>query len=560
MLTNQYILGLEDELVVEDFSAAGGMGTGIEMAISRHVDFAVNHDEDACSLYRANHPQTQVFCADVFGREVSPLVLCGERPVGLYHMSPDCTDHSQAKGGQPRSKKRRALSWIGVRWAGQKRPRIITMENVKQILQWGPLIAKRCKTTGRVVKLDGSVAASGERVPVQQQYLIPDPKRMGRTWKRFVAILRGMGYEVEFWTLCAADHGVGTSRVRLFLVARCDGVPIVKPEPEFFERPSRGQKRWRAAHESIDFTIESRSIFDREKPLVDATLRRVAYGLKKFVLDSADPFIVGVTQSSSTRVWSTREPLRTVTTAKGGEFMLATPTLVQVSYGEREGQAPRALDIEHPLGTVVGGGIKHALVTAFVEQANGGHNTVPARSVDEPVSSITATGVHQRLVTAHLTTLRRNCIGRDMRESVPTITAGAEHHALVEYRLSPEVEAGALRCAAFLIRYYGDGGQWGDLRDPVSTITTKDRLALVTVWIKGDPYVVTDICLRMLTPRELANATSFPSTYVLDRGHDGRVFSKTKQVHFIGNAVPPLLGAAVIRAQWNSQPALRKAA
>lgn len=556
----QFVLGLEDELVVEEFACAGGMGKAIELAIGRHVDIAINHDDDACSLYRVNHPQTQVHCADVFGREVAPKVVCGERPVGLLHMSPDCTDHSQAKGGQPRSKKLRALSWIGVRWAGQKRPRIITLENVKQILLWGPLIAKRDKATGRVIKIDGTVAEAGERVPVQEQYLIPDPKRAGRTWRRFVAVLRGMGYDVDWWTLCAADHGAGTSRVRLFMVARCDGVPIVRPEPDHFERPKRGQRKWRAAYESIDFTIQSRSIFDREKPLVDATLRRVAYGLKKFVLDSADPFIVGVTQSSAKRVHSIREPLRTITTAKGGEFAVATPTLVQVSYGEREGQAPRALDIERPLGTIVGGGIKHALVTAFVEQANGGKNTDPAKGVDSPLSTIMTKGANQRLVTAHLATLRNNCGARDLHDPLTTVSAGGEHHALVEYHLSPEAEAGALRCAAFLIRYYGEGGQWGDLRDPMATITTKDRLALVTVWLRGEPYVIVDICLRMLTPRELANATSFPPEYVLDHGHDGRVFSKTKQVWFIGNAVPPLLGAAVIRAQWDSQPELRRAA
>jgi DNA (cytosine-5)-methyltransferase 1 len=553
MLTPQYILPLADELVVEEFSCAGGMGTGIQQALGRHVDVAVNHDQDACSLYRANHPQTKVYCADVFGKEVDPILVTGDRPVGLFHMSPDCTDHSQAKGGQPRSKRLRALVWIGLKWAGKKRPRIITMENVKQILQWGPLIAKRDKATGRVVKLDGSVAAPGERVPVQEQYLIPDPKQLGRYWRRYVSLLRQMGYDVDYWLLCAADHGAGTSRVRLFKVARCDGAPIVKPSPTHYAKPARGQRRWRAAYESIDWSIPSQSIFDRKKPLVEASCRRVAYGLKKFVLDNADPFIVPVTHSGGIRCHDIREPLRTITTAQRGEFMLATPTLVQVSFGERKGQAPRALDIEQPLGTIVAGGIKHALVTAFVEQANGGKNTDPAKGVDAPLSTILTKGANQRLVTAHLATLRQHCVGVDMRDPVPTITSGGEHHALVEYHLSPEAEAGALRCAAFLIRYYGEGGQLGDLRAPMSTITTKDRLALVTVWLRGTPYVVVDICMRMLVPRELAHASSFPDWYVFDRGHDGRVFSKTKQVFFIGNAVPPLLGEAVIRAQWNSR-------
>jgi DNA (cytosine-5)-methyltransferase 1 len=315
------------------------------------------------------------------------------------------------------------------------------------------------------------------------------------------------------------------------------------------------------AHECIDFSIEGRSIFERERPLADATLRRVAFGMKKYVLDCADPFIVPVKHSgAASRVHSAREPFRTITGAHRGELMLAAPTLVQVSYGERKGQAPRALDIQQPLGTVVAGGIKHALVTAFVEQANGGRNTMLARSARQPVSTIMTHGANQRLVTAHLAQLNNNCNARDLHEPLRAIRSGGENHALVEYHLSPEAEDGALRCAAFLIRYYGSGGQWGDLRNPTATVTTHDRLALVTVWLQGEPYVVVDICLRMLTPRELANATSFPSKYILDHGHDGRVFSKTKQVEFIGNAVPPLMGAAFISAQWNSRPPLRAAA
>lgn len=220
-------------------------------------------------------------------------------------------------------------------------------------------------------------------------------------------------------------------------------------------------------------------------------------------------------------------------------------SLIQTGYGERAGQAPRALDIERPLGTVVAGGAKHALVTAFVEQANGFGNALPPHSVEQPLSTILTKGVNQRLVTAHLAHLRGNCDARPLEEPLRTISAGGMHHGLVDYELAPEAEEGALRCAAFLIRYYGLGGQWGDLRDPMHTITTKDRLALVTVHISGEPWVVVDICLRMLVPRELANASGFPPQYVIDRGHDGRMFTKTKQVAMIGNAVPPGLQRAV---------------
>ena len=573
MQNPQFILGLDDELLVDEFACGGGMSEAIEQATGRHVDIAVNHDEDACSMHAANHPQTEHHWKDVF--EVCPRRATKGRAVGLLHLSPDCTHHSQARGGQPRSKKLRGLAWIGVRWAGVKRPRIISLENVKQILQWGPLIAKRCPKTGRVVKLDGTVAAQGERVPVQQQHLVPDPRQAGRTWRAFVRALERLGYVVEARVLCAADYGSPTTRSRLFMVARCDGAPIVWPEPTHFKNPAKGQKRWRSAAECIDWSIPGKSIFEREKPLADATLRRVAHGMKRYVLDSADPFIVQIANWSRDGVTSARDPLSTVTawprggshavvapvmvqaghgqgtpdaprwshgnksvrepvgtvTASGGGQAVAMGTLVQMGYGEREGQAPRALDARQPLGTVVGAG-KFAAVTAFVEQANGGFNATPARDAREPLSTSTATGSQQRLVTA----------------------------TVVEPALTPSQEEGALRCAAFLIRYYGQGGQLGDMREPMSTSTTKDRLALVTVWLRGTPYVIVDIQLRMLAPRELYNANGFPKTYIIDRGHDGRVFSKSTQVRMCGNAVPPPLGRAVIEANWNSKVPMRKAA
>jgi DNA (cytosine-5)-methyltransferase 1 len=573
MQNPQFILGLDDELLVDEFACGGGMSETIEQATGRHVDIAVNHDEDACSMHAANHPQTEHHWKDVF--EVCPRRATKGRAVGLLHLSPDCTHHSQARGGQPRSKKLRGLAWIGVRWAGIKRPRIITLENVKQILQWGPLIAKRCPKTGRVVKLDGTVAVEGERVPVQQQHLVPDPRHAGRTWRAFVRALEHLGYTVEARVLCAADYGAPTTRSRLFMVARCDGAPIVWPEPTHFKNPAKGQKRWRSAAECIDWSIPGKSIFEREKPLADATLRRVAHGMKRYVLDSADPFIVQIANWSRDGVTSARDPLSTVTawprggshavvapvmvqaghgqgtpdaprwshgnksvrepvgtvTASGGGQAVALGTLVQMGYGEREGQAPRALDARQPLGTVVGAG-KFAAVTAFVEQANGGFNATPARDARDPLSTSTATGSQQRLVTA----------------------------TVVEPTLTPSQEEGALRCAAFLIRYYGQGGQLGDMREPMSTSTTKDRLALVTVWLRGTPYVIVDIQLRMLTPRELYNANGFPKTYIIDRGHDGRVFSKSTQVRMCGNAVPPPLGRAVIEANWDSKVPMRKAA
>lgn len=557
MLTPQFVLNLAAKLVIVLFAGSGGSCTGIEQALGRHVDIAVNHNPDAISCHAKNHPQTEHHREDV--RYISPRDLVRGRHVGYFHASPDCTHFSQALGGQPRDTEIRSLSWVVVRWGGQVAPDVITLENVEQIRKWGPLIAKRDKATGRVVKIDGTVAEPGEYVPRRLQHLVPNPKHVGKTWNRFLELLRAQGYVIEHRLLCAADFGAPTTRTRLFMIARRDGMPICWPTPTHARTATGNLKKWRSAAECIDFSLPTKSIFERTKPLADATCRRIAHGLKRFVLDNAAPFIVPVTHAGSVRVHDIREPLRTITTARRGEFMVATPVLVQTGYGERKGQAPRALDLDKPLGTVVAGGAKHALVTAFVEQANGGHNTVPARAATSPLSTITTSGSQQRLVTAHLAHLRSNCDARSLEEPLRTVSAGGQHHGLVEYQLAPEAEADALRCAAFLVRYYGEGGQLGDLNEPMHTITTKARLALVTVWLKGEPWVIVDICLRMLTPRELANASSFPPQYVIDRGHDGRIFSKEKQVGMIGNAVPPLLQQAVTAANYNEQD-LRRAA
>lgn len=606
--SRQFILGLDDELVVDEFACGGGMSEAIEQAIGRHVDESVNHDDDACSMHQVNHPQTNHHCADVFGTEVAPEVVQPDRPIGLLHLSPDCTDHSQAKGGQPRSVKRRGLSWIGVRWAAKRRPRIITLENVKEILKWGALVAKRDPKTGRVVRVDGTVAAKGERVPRREQHLVPDSKRAGQTWDRFVGALRALGYTVDWWTLNAADFGAPTTRTRLFMVARCDGLPIVRPEPTHFKNPKSGQQKWRAAAECIDWSIPSRSIFGRKKDLADATMQRIARGMWKFVLGpDANPFFVPVTHPRDRRVYDQKEPFPTITaaqrgelaavspmivpvthsdkrvhdakkplpvitTAKGGEFALSAATLVQMGYGERKGQAPRSLDPAMPLGTVTAGGNKFAVVdlkvvdgggneyplradAAFMMQANDGFNQTPGHSMGDPASTIGTKGAAQQPVIANLIQLRNNCDGRSANEPLRTVSASGEHHGVVEYHLSKDHEDGALRCAAFLMRYHASGGQWADLHDPATTITTKDRLALVTVWFRGEPWVIVDICLRMLTPRELARAQGFPDDYILEYGHDGRKFTQATQVWMIGNSVPPPLGRAVIEAQWNARPA-----
>lgn len=629
MLTHQHILLLHNELVGDIFAGGGGASTGLEQAIGRPVDFAINHDPDAIGMHEVNHPQTRHYIADVW--EVDPLEVTGGRPIGLLHASPDCTHHSQALGGQPREQEIRSLAWVVHRWAARK-PRVITLENVEQMLHWSPLIAKRDKATGRVITLDRlvdpvsgkksyRVAEPGEQVPRRNQFLVPDPKRKGHNWEHFVAGLRAMGYAVQWKVIRNADLGAHSTRERLYMVARRDGLPIVWPELTHAKKPKAGQKAWRPMADCIDWSIHGKSIFDRKKPLADATMRRIAHGMRKFVLESADPFIVPATHTEASnraeRILSVpalvpvthtrdtsndvRDPMRTITTAKGGETALMTATMVQMGYGEREGQAPRALDLQSPLGTVVAGGCKFGLSTAmlvqmghgegkdgsarhsygvndiqgpagtvtasggglglgtaFMVQANGGFNTTHARDVREPVSALTTSGSQQQLITAHLTTLRHHSTGTDMREPVSTIAAGGEHHGLVEYHLSKEHQDGALRCAAFLMRHHRQGGQ---LADPATTtLDTLERLALVTVWLKGEPYVVVDICLRMLVPRELYNAQDFPPDYIIDRTASGKLLSKTAQVRMCGNSVSPLPMRLLVAANYAEQQAQRKAA
>lgn len=621
----QYGLGFnqqDDEIVVDFFCGGGGAGTGLEMGLGRAVTVAKNHSPAAISMHTVNHPHAKHFTTDVF--EGDPDTECGGRAVGWFHMSPDCTHHSQAAGGQPRKREIRNLSWIGLKWAGMKQPRVISLENVKQILQWGPLVAKRCKSTGRVIKLGGGIAEPGEVVPVSEQFLVPDPQRRGQTWAVFIAELQRLSYVVEWRVIKACDFGAPTSRERLFMIARCDGQPIVWPKPTHAKSPAKGQQKWRTAAECIDWSIPSKSIFGRKKDLAPATLRRVAKGMRKFVLDAANPFIVPIANWSGESVQSADEPLRTVTSyPKGGAFSIVSPTLVQTGYGERAGQAPRVPGLDQPLGTVVAGGVKHAIAaahlvkfrfadegkaldeplptitsggnykrpagaahamgisTVFMAQMNGGFNTTAAKSITDPMTTVTNTGSQQQLVTANLVHLRGNCDARDLKDPLHTISAGGTHHglmtaflerqfgasvgqglddpaptitaggggksSLVELQLSPEVEAGALRVAAFLISYYGTENV-SDASEPAPTITTRDRLALVTVTIKGTPYVIVDISLRMLQPAELYKAQGFPGDYIISHGADGKPFTKTQQVHMCGNSVSPPPMAALARA------------
>ncbi len=498
MLTAQFLLPLADELVVDLFAGGGGASTGIEQAIGRHVDVAINHDPQAVALHQANHPQTLHLVSDVF--EVDPVTVAAGRPIGLLWASPDCKHFSKAKGGKPVSKKIRSLAWVVVKWARLVRPRVIFLENVEEFQTWGPVLPN-----GR-----------------------PCPERRGATFKRWVGQLRAAGYAVEWRELRACDFGAPTIRKRLFLVARRDGAPIVWPTPTH----GKGRKPYRTAAECIDWSLECPSIFERERPLAEATMRRIAHGIKRYVLDNPKPFIVRIGQTGhgdAGKVRPVGAPLSTVTTK--AEHLLCSPTLVQTGYGERPGQAPRVPGLEKPLGTCVDGQ-KHALVAAFLAKHYGG-NESPGWPVEKPISTVT-TQDHHHLVAA---TVVRNNFGDKPAdatdEPLHTISAGGQHHAEVR---------------ALLVKYYGNDRDGQALTEPLHTVPTRDRFGLVTV--EGAEYAIADIGMRMLQPRELYRAQGFPDSYVIDRGADGRPLPKTAQVRMCGNSVAPPVAAALVRANF----------
>ncbi|WP_244141643.1 DNA cytosine methyltransferase [Burkholderia gladioli] len=569
--------------MVDNFAGGGGASTGLERAFGRPVDVAINHDAEALAMHAANHPHTAHYCESVF--DVDPVAITGNQPVGLVWLSPDCKHFSKAKGGKPVSKKIRGLAWIALRWAATVKPRVIMLENVEEFVTWGPLGA------------DGR----------------PCPKHRGRTFRSFVNALQRQGYTVDHRELRACDFGAPTIRKRFFLVARRDGLPIVWPTPTHGDPKGAAVRAgklapWRTAADCIDWSIPCPSIFERDRPLKDATMRRIARGIMKFVVNSADPFIVKFAQNSTgqaldepahtvmagaarfgvvvptvmhithqgdDRTRPADAPLATITTAKRGEQALVAATLIQTSYGERPGQAPRVPGLGKPLGTVVAGGTKHAVVAAFLAKHYGGHES-PGASLDKPTSTIT-TQDHHHLVTAqlvgcggraaqsrprdagepaatitskadtavavsHLVKLRNNQFGQDARDPMPTLTAGGGH-------------VGEVR--AFLVKYYGtaDGAP---LAEPLHTVPTHDRFGLVT--IQGEDYAIVDIGMRMLTPRELARAQGFPDSYVLAPEVDGKPLSKSSQVRMIGNSVCPDVAEALIRANFAHEAQLQAVA
>ncbi|MDW5417711.1 DNA cytosine methyltransferase [Iodobacter sp. CM08] len=547
MIRDQFIMDLHHELIVDNFSGGGGASTGIEDGLGRCVDIAINHDPEALAMHSINHPQTKHYCESVW--DVKPLEVTQGRPVGLAWFSPDCKHFSKAKGGAPREKKIRGLAWVALRWAAQVKPRVIMLENVEEFKTWGPLLE------------DGT----------------PCPKNKGRTFNSFVNALKHHGYHVEHRELRACDYGAPTIRKRLFLIARCDGQPIVWPAPTHAAPDSPGVKAgilkpWLTAADCIDWSYACPSIFTRKKPLAEATLRRIARGIKRYVIEAANPYIVTlahgegkpgkaqrwgtgvrdinqplptVTSSggygivspvitecanaSSPRAWSANEPLRTqCAEVKGGHFALAAATLIKHYGGNYTGDG---VDLADPLHTVTTTD-HHALLSANLITYYGEKKVGDFRgsSIDAPIATQTTENRHA-VVTSNLIKMRGTNIGSATDEPIHTISAQGTHHAEVR---------------AFLVKYYGNEKDGVPLTDPMHTIPCTDRMGLVTV--SGQTYAIADIGMRMLEPSELYRAQGFPATYNFAPVINGKPLTKKAQVRMAGNSVCPPLAAALVKA------------
>lgn len=539
---------INGELIVDNFAGGGGASTGIELATGYSVDIAINHDPEAIKMHRANHPNTEHYCENVWA--VDPVKACKGHPVGLAWFSPDCKHFSKAKGGKPKDKNIRGLAWVALRWAGLVRPRVIMLENVEEFKTWGPLNRRHH----------------------------PIKSKQGKTFEKFVQQLTNLGYKVEFRELIAADYGAPTMRKRFFMIARCDGKTIVWPEPTHAPADSEEVKKgllkpYVGAYTQLDFSLPCPSIFDtseeiKEKygiravrPLAQKTMDRIARGLKKFVLDNPEPFIIQCNHGGERRPNDIREPMPTITGKYGygivepymvqigqtgftkdrskdvreplttivskNEHCLISPTLIQY-HSETSKDGVRGQTIEDPIMTVDSSN-RYGLVASFLQKYYDGGYKGAGDTLENPLPTVTAWD-HNSVVTANLIQMNNHCDGRDLRDPIPTITAGDGHFGEVR---------------AFLIKYYGQGtGQ--DIEEPLDTVTSRDRFGLVT--IEGVDYQIVDIGLRMLEPKELYGCQGFPDDYIIDHDYTGKTYPRSEQVRRCGNAVCPPIPAALVRA------------
>ena len=508
----------DNELIVDLFAGGGGASQGIYLASGRHPDIAINHDAEALAVHKRNHPDTDHRCISIWKAE--PRELCAGRPVGLLWASPDCRHFSRAAGGRPKWKAVRSLPGVVLTWATRVRPRVIVVENVREMMGWGPLLD------------DGT----------------PCPERIGRSFNQWVGRLRGLGYAVQFRELCAADFGAPTIRTRLFIIARCDGEPIRWPQPTHSRKPSLWEQPWRPASDCIDWSIPCPSIFTRKRPLKEATLRRIAQGIHRYVLKAPEPFIVGVGgrmgQSCARPV---SQPWQTLTSKADSAVVIPH---ISPLYGTSTGRP-----IDEPLGATTAQGGHAALIAAMlapITHQGAGRGS----SMHDPIPTLTcAHRGEQALVAAYLAQHNLGATGHAATEPLSTITGTGSQQQIVEATLSDEDREGACRVAAFLIHYYGSSKDGQELRTPLGAVPTHDRFALVTV--NGVPRPIVDIGMRMLQPAELQRAQGFNDDYDLT---DGGRLTKTTTVRLIGNSVCPPVAEAVVRANFATAPQQRAAA
>ena len=579
---------INGELIVDNFAGGGGASTGIEIATGISVDIAINHDPEAIRMHKTNHPNTKHYCESVW--DVDPIEACNGHPVGIAWFSPDCKHFSKAKGGKPKDKKIRGLAWVALRWAGMVRPRVIMLENVEEFKTWGPL-----NRSHRPIK-----------------------SKQGVTFKKFIKQLEDLGYEVDYRELIAADYGAPTMRKRFFMIARCDGKPIVWPDkthaPADSEEVKAGLlKPYVGAYTQIDFSLPCPSIFDtaeeiKEKygiravrPLANKTMERIARGIKKFVIDNAEPFIVQVNHSGTKSDYckSVNEHLSTVTSKNG--FGVVEPYIVPIGYGERNGQEPRIHDIKEPLPTVVSSG-KHYLCEPYlVKIGQTGFTADRSKDVHEPITTIASKNEHclisPTIIQHHSEKSNKEVRGKTITEPIMTVDGSNRYGLVVSFlhkyydggykgagdslenplptvtsrdHISvctatliqmnnncygrditepiPVITAGDGHFGevrAFLIKYYGQGtGQ--DIKDPIDTVTAQDRFGLVKV--NGIDHQIVDIGLRMLEPKELYGCQGFPDDYIIDQDYTGKSYPRSEQVRRCGNAVCPPIPAALVKA------------
>lgn len=523
-----YQYNFTDELIVDNFAGGGGASTGIELATGRIVDIAVNHDRAAIEMHEKNHPYTRHFCEDVW--EIDPRKVTQGRPVALVWCSPDCKHFSKAKGGTPVSKKIRGLAWVAVRWAATVRPRVIILENVEEFMTWGPI-------------KDGQ----------------PIKEKAGQTFRSFVNELKKLGYAVDWRVMRACDYGAPTSRKRFFLIARCDGQPIVFPEPTHGDK--KPLKPYKTAAECIDWRIPCKTIFGRNKPLSVNTLKRIARGLDKFVIRSPRPFIMQMNYENAPQ--SVDDPLSTITAVN--KHFAVDPVLTPYVMSNNTGNAPHG--VNEPLPTITTGN-RNFVVSPYLSKYYGGekqagadvskplptitaidHNALAAvslmsrygngedgrgREIDKPLPTVTA-GDHNQLLAAHIATFRRGMDGQSVGEPLSTITAKAGHHAEVRTYLTKLGSGDALL------------GKWNEVRELLNTYAGYKIAAdeILIIEIDGVQYFISDVAMRMLEPHELAAAQGFPPDYVLKVSDS---YSKSAQIARIGNSVCPVMATVLVRA------------